>query len=225
MPPKKKPSRERVQALIQAAPCAPFLVIRLSWVAIDLANGSPFWGSHSRAWMAKAPPDWTGFWDVLAKAVPENGRLLKHMWDGADVKREGSGIGCVLLSGIQGPWVDTEQVDRGDWSSPRIPTLELTMEFDANLPREWEGAWHDEMGRRWVDEPGLAIESALAGQGFEQVWSLGFHADGSGPRHPTNMAAERWPRWVEAQAALALRQELGELATCSAEAGRRLRGL
>ena len=197
------------------------MLVTLRREIIDPSLKSSFAGVASAAWIASEPADWAGLKERLRACAPAGGRIKFSWWPQAKAKKalaQGA-RGLVKAEGARSPWLEAEPLVWRDFSSPRLPTLDLTMSARARVPREWSQAWEQEVARRWVLSPSAAVEQALRDQGFGRVWALGFEHDATGPRHPANVAAARLGAWL----AEGEKQALGEsLPAAPARDGRRL---
>lgn len=200
------------------APLFPFLVVDVSYRAVEASSGLDLWGHSWAGWMARPPADWAGALDILAGVAPP-GAVAR--W-GADHGEFPSGDGVLEFSpvgrppGKGAPWVAFEESVHRDPSSPSVMRLSLRMEVEGPIPREWTGSWHREMTDKFVLAPGRAMGAALEAAGFEVVESLGDFDDMCGDEHCVAVALRRAQGWV----ARAEAEALGRSTPVASAAGR-----
>lgn len=194
------------------APLTPFIVARLSWRVQDPEKEALNMTAWSwRGWMVEPLADWTGALESLESlSVPIEGASLTIDWardkQGLDL-REASG-GYLLFArqvgGMAAPWLPSEELVHQQMSAPRMALIDIVVEVQEAIPREWDQSWHDRWSVKIVEEFGGSVEKKLASIGFGSMESLGIHDDLSGDHHWGNVAQELAPGWLARKEALAI---------------------
>lgn len=177
----------------RVAPLSPFVAVVVHWEAMGFDGGPESLSGHSwMGWIARAPADWRGVRERLARLAPE----------GASVRfgcsPEGSGggeVAPVKPPGAHAPWLSSEEVVHRDLSSPRIPALMATWGIPCQIPSVWSDAWHDRMTRMALGETMVEVGSELERIGFGLVEPMGLRRDIAGEDYWVSVAAKMWPAW------------------------------
>ena len=188
------------------APLSPFVAIVVHWEAVGAPGGPESLHGHSwMGWIARAPADWAGVAERVARLAPEGASARFGV--SPDGRSCLDALAPVKPPGANAPWLSSEEMVFRDMASPRMPALMATWEIQCEIPSVWSDAWHERMTRVALAETMGPLGAELARMGFGLIEPLGIRAEITGEDHWTSVAVARAPGW----AARAQAEELGGL--------------
>lgn len=176
------------------APLSPFVVVVVHWEAIGMLGGTECLHGHSwMGWMARAPADWGGVEERVARHAPEGS--MARFGISPDGRSCMDALAPVKPPGANAPWLSSEETIYQDMASPRIPALVATWMTPCEIPSVWSDDWHDRMTRICLAETMGPIGAELDRIGFGLIEPLGVNNEITGEEHWIPLAVARWAAW------------------------------
>lgn len=190
--------------LWEAAPLAPFVVLRASWQLTEAPGGSGLGlempSLSWMGWMARPPEDWSkarASWHLLSGSTPWGEEKFSVF------ARQTKGVGAPLLS--------SEGIDDADPGGERVVMARFVTTIqsppEAQVPREWDQNWHDAWSESLLWGREALFEEVLRDMGFSSLMPLGRHFNLSGCDYWLNAAQAVRPCWAAMDCALSEKRE------------------
>ena len=146
----------------QLSDLRPYVVVKVYWSCIEenlenVANSLEFHGFSWMGWLCESPKDWEGVIEDLQSLVPKGAIVKNGTWLPYVLGSEIDPPFTLDLmfprkpSGLNAPWLPSEETQYYVATSPRICFVDLHWNFKEEIPREFSQKWHDLMSIKALD--------------------------------------------------------------------------